>query len=172
MPDVDDEGPVCPITHEPFRDPVTAKDGRVYERAAITQWVSEHGTSPFTRQPLQVEDFLLDGNSKPGSSLQSSTSVSYTTHGGVVTLPPLRLIPPLHWEENHVISPSYVSSPFAIGTNASSSHYVGVRSNRYFNQRSMPVKSGSVCIGVVSFIIAAILALVLGLVFGLRNSKL
>ncbi|CAF1551175.1 unnamed protein product, partial [Adineta steineri] len=38
---------------ELFRDPVIANDGHVYERVAITKWINEHGTSPFTRQPLQ-----------------------------------------------------------------------------------------------------------------------
>ena len=30
----------CPITHEPVRDPVTAMDGCVYERAAIERWIA------------------------------------------------------------------------------------------------------------------------------------
>lgn len=47
---------VCPITLELFRDPVTAADGHVYEREVITRWILEKGTSPFTRQPLQVND--------------------------------------------------------------------------------------------------------------------
>lgn len=49
MSEVDDEDPVCPITQVIFRDPVAAKYRRVYEREATMQWVSEHGTSPFTR---------------------------------------------------------------------------------------------------------------------------
>ena len=172
MPDVDDEDPVCPITHEPFRDPVTAKDGRVYEREAITQWVSEHGTSPFTRQPLQAADFLLDGNPEPGSSFPRSTSVSYTTREGAVTLPPLTLAPSRYSEVNHAINPSYMPSPFAIGTNVPGSHPVVARTNRYFNQRFVCLKNGNLCICLVCFFVLPILALVLGLVFGLRNSKL
>ena len=48
--DGDDEGLICPITQEYFRDPVLAEDGRLYEREAITRWINEHRTSPFTRQ--------------------------------------------------------------------------------------------------------------------------
>lgn len=44
----------CPITLETFRDPVVAEDGQTYERSAITKWIIEGGTSPFTRQPLNV----------------------------------------------------------------------------------------------------------------------
>jgi len=48
----------CPITHEPFRDPVVASDGHTYERAYIERHM--HGlrrqhipvTSPMTNQPL------------------------------------------------------------------------------------------------------------------------
>lgn len=30
---------LCPITLEPFRDPVEAADGQLYERAAIESWL-------------------------------------------------------------------------------------------------------------------------------------
>ena len=46
---------ICPITFDLFRDPVVAEDGHTYEREAITKWISEHGTSPLTREPLTVE---------------------------------------------------------------------------------------------------------------------
>ncbi|KAI8474437.1 MAG: hypothetical protein J3K34DRAFT_518175 [Monoraphidium minutum] len=42
----------CPITQEPFRDPVVASDGQTYERAAILSWMSSSETSPLTHQPL------------------------------------------------------------------------------------------------------------------------
>ena len=44
----------CPITYELFRDPVLAEDGHTYERVAIEKWIRENGTSPFTRQPLSM----------------------------------------------------------------------------------------------------------------------
>lgn len=45
---------LCPITHQLFNDPVLAEDGHTYERDAIVQWIQKHGTSPVTRQPLNI----------------------------------------------------------------------------------------------------------------------
>lgn len=59
--DVDDDiNLTCPITHELFRDPVRANDGYVYERQAIIRWINEKGTSPFTRQPLNIDQLQPD----------------------------------------------------------------------------------------------------------------
>ena len=50
---------VCPITHEPMVDPVSAADGQTYERAAIEQWLAEERErgavpiSPLTGEPLK-----------------------------------------------------------------------------------------------------------------------
>lgn len=38
----------CPITCEPFRDPVVAADGHSYERSAIVEWLQRRETSPAT----------------------------------------------------------------------------------------------------------------------------
>lgn len=38
----------CPITLEPFNDPVVAEDGFTYEREAISVWIRKTGTSPST----------------------------------------------------------------------------------------------------------------------------
>lgn len=46
---------VCPISLQLFEDPVLAEDGHTYERAAITEWIRLNGTSPLTRQPLQID---------------------------------------------------------------------------------------------------------------------
>ena len=47
---------VCPITHELPLDPVTAEDGRIYERAAIANWIKQKGKSvvksPITNEPM------------------------------------------------------------------------------------------------------------------------
>ena len=53
---------ICPITLQLLRDPVKASDGHIYEREAITRWISLHGTSPFTRQTLQINDLVPDEN--------------------------------------------------------------------------------------------------------------
>ena len=43
---------VCPLTRMLPHDPVTAEDGRLYEREAIHRWLREEMTSPVTRQPM------------------------------------------------------------------------------------------------------------------------
>jgi hypothetical protein len=50
----------CPLTLEPFKDPVTAPDGRNYERAAIVEWLNKKGTSPFTSQPMQIDQLITN----------------------------------------------------------------------------------------------------------------
>ena len=50
---------VCPITHEPMQDPVSAADGQTYERRAIEEWLRKGDfkggvpTSPLTGEPLK-----------------------------------------------------------------------------------------------------------------------
>eukprot|EP00551_Chaetoceros_affinis_P010482 CAMPEP_0203664068 /NCGR_PEP_ID=MMETSP0090-20130426/1554_1 /ASSEMBLY_ACC=CAM_ASM_001088 /TAXON_ID=426623 /ORGANISM="Chaetoceros affinis, Strain CCMP159" /LENGTH=787 /DNA_ID=CAMNT_0050527179 /DNA_START=123 /DNA_END=2486 /DNA_ORIENTATION=+ len=39
-------------------DPVIARDGVTYERSAIEAWLSEHGTSPSTRERMRVRDLV------------------------------------------------------------------------------------------------------------------
>ena len=39
---------VCPITQQPFVDPVITADGHTYERLAIELWLQDHDTSPMT----------------------------------------------------------------------------------------------------------------------------
>lgn len=45
----------CPITHELPVDPVFARDGIVYERAAISQWFETSSTSPKTNLPIGTD---------------------------------------------------------------------------------------------------------------------
>jgi len=48
---------VCPITHEPMVDPVSAADGQTYERKAIEEWLTKKADgvpiSPLTGEPLK-----------------------------------------------------------------------------------------------------------------------
>jgi len=44
----------CPITLEQMVVPVLAPDGYTYEQEAIKKWITEHGTSPQTRQRMRV----------------------------------------------------------------------------------------------------------------------
>ena len=46
---------LCPITQSLPLDPVTAKDGRVYERVAITEWLKKHKRSPMTNKAMGTE---------------------------------------------------------------------------------------------------------------------
>ena len=46
---------LCPITQSLPIDPVTAKDGRVYERSAITKWLKTHRRSPMTNEAMGTE---------------------------------------------------------------------------------------------------------------------
>ena len=43
---------LCPITQELPIDPVTAEDGRVYERSAIEEWLERNEKSPHTNEPM------------------------------------------------------------------------------------------------------------------------
>ena len=43
---------VCPITQSLPIDPVTAEDGKVYERSAIAKWLESHHRSPLTNEPM------------------------------------------------------------------------------------------------------------------------
>ena len=88
---IDNDDLTCPITMELFHDPVIASDGRVYERAAITQWINEHGTSPFTRQPLQVNELQPDDHLRQLAARRRNPVVSYNVQHNTVTLPPLRI---------------------------------------------------------------------------------
>jgi hypothetical protein len=42
----------CPITMARPVEPVLLSDGHVYERRAIDAWLSQHQTSPLTREPV------------------------------------------------------------------------------------------------------------------------
>ena len=48
----------CPITHEAFDDPVVARDGHTYSRAAIEHWFRSRQTSPMTNERLQTTELL------------------------------------------------------------------------------------------------------------------
>ena len=49
----------CPITQEVMRDPVLCEaDGQTYERAAITAWLQQHGTSFVSGAPAQTSNLI------------------------------------------------------------------------------------------------------------------
>jgi hypothetical protein len=73
---IDNDDLICPITYQIFRDPVVAGDGHTYERAAIVQWVAEHGTSPLTRQPLNINELQADDYLRNLAAQRRSSSIS------------------------------------------------------------------------------------------------
>ena len=87
---IDGDSFICPITQEVFRDPVIAEDGRLYEREAITRWINEHGTSPFTRQVLDVNYLQPDDEVRKRADQRRRLSVSYNRESDQVQLPPIR----------------------------------------------------------------------------------
>lgn len=84
---------LCPITLELFHDPVIANDGHVYEREAIVRWILEKGTSPLTREPLNINDLQPDDYLRRLAARKRNSIVSYNAHEERVTLPPLRSTP-------------------------------------------------------------------------------
>jgi hypothetical protein len=48
---------ICPISFEVFTDPVLCSvDGQTYERSAIEDWIKIKKLSPFTKQPIQLNN--------------------------------------------------------------------------------------------------------------------
>ena len=45
---------ICPISQELPLDPVTAEDGRVYEKASIEEWLAQKQTSPVTNVAMGI----------------------------------------------------------------------------------------------------------------------
>jgi hypothetical protein len=78
---------ICPITLDVYRDPVLAGDGHVYERIAIFQWIKQHGTSPLTREPLNVDDLCSEENIKQLCQSYRSNSVAYSCQSSTISLP-------------------------------------------------------------------------------------
>lgn len=72
----------CPITQDIMVEPVQGSDGKTYEKTAIIRWLQEHGTSPETRQPMQISSlkenyaikYLIDEYNKNGSSSISTSN--------------------------------------------------------------------------------------------------
>lgn len=55
---------ICPITYEPFEDPVITPYGHSYERDAIQRALESSNTDPLTRQPLTVQQLVSNINLK------------------------------------------------------------------------------------------------------------
>ncbi len=47
---------ICPITLTVMTDPYSDKDGNTYEKEAILKWITDHGSSPITRNRMSIND--------------------------------------------------------------------------------------------------------------------
>lgn len=88
MPSDYDADLICPITLELFRDPVLAEDGHLYERTAITQWINEHGTSPLTREVLNVNYLQPDDEVRRRADQRRKSSIKHTVLSPSIPPPP------------------------------------------------------------------------------------
>jgi hypothetical protein len=86
----DNDSLCCPITGDLFRDPVLAEDGRLYEREAITRWIYQNGTSPFTRQALNINHLQPDEYIKKKANQRRLSTVTYNRDSDQVKLPRIR----------------------------------------------------------------------------------
>ena len=50
----------CPISHCLMLEPVMDREGNTYERTSIEQWLSEHNTSPITRNSLNKNHLVVN----------------------------------------------------------------------------------------------------------------
>ena len=47
---------ICPITTKIMKQPMSAPDGHIYEKRAISEWIEKHGRSPISGQLMTLED--------------------------------------------------------------------------------------------------------------------
>lgn len=78
---------ICPITLCVYKDPVLAGDGHVYERNAIVQWIEQQGTSPLTREPLNIDDLHSEENIKQICQSYRLNTVRYSCQSNTISLP-------------------------------------------------------------------------------------
>ena len=86
---VNDDSLTCPITLQIFRDPVIAGDGHAYERAAISRWILEYGTSPLTRASLNIDELRADDHLRYLATQRRASCVSFNTHDTSIAVPNL-----------------------------------------------------------------------------------
>ncbi|CAF3455003.1 unnamed protein product [Rotaria sp. Silwood1] len=82
---------ICPITLNVCRDPVFASNSYVYERTAIIQWIEQQGTSPLTRQPLNVNDLRSEDQIKQLRQPYETNSVRYLCKNSTISLPSISM---------------------------------------------------------------------------------
>lgn len=53
----------CPLTHEPFSNPVFIADGYTYEETSIREWLARKNTSPMTGEDLGPNAWVVPNRS-------------------------------------------------------------------------------------------------------------
>lgn len=102
----------CPITQDVMVEPVQGSDGKTYEKEAIIQWLQQHGTSPETRQPMQISSlkenyaikYLIDEYNKNGSSSLTITSSDETIEDEFTKQSPV-----INFKTNYTYNDNYES---------------------------------------------------------------
>ena len=51
---------ICPISQQPFDDPVITPGGHTYNREGVVRWIKEMSTDPITKKPLAIEQLTPD----------------------------------------------------------------------------------------------------------------
>ncbi len=49
---------ICPITVSIMNEPVSDSDGNTFEKEAIIKWITQHGNSPITRNPMTIDKLV------------------------------------------------------------------------------------------------------------------
>jgi hypothetical protein len=67
----------CPITTQIMRQPVRTPAGHLYDRSAITQWVTKFHSDPMTRAPLDLAELENDEDTKARVDEWLSTNATF-----------------------------------------------------------------------------------------------
>lgn len=54
----------CPLTGKLYVDPVKTPSGHTYERAAILEYIKEHGKDPLSKQKLKATNLTSNNATK------------------------------------------------------------------------------------------------------------
>jgi hypothetical protein len=122
--DIKNDDLICPITFQIFRDPVIAGDGHTYERAAIVRWISEHGTSPLTRQPLNINELQADDYLRNLADQRRNSSISSNYDGNLYHTDLQRQSSTISYNNN-----IHVNQPVLVQLQSISNNNIALRDN-------------------------------------------
>jgi hypothetical protein len=122
--DIKNDDLICPITFQIFRDPVIAGDGHAYERAAIVRWIAEHGTSPITRQPLNINELQADDYLRNLADQRRNSSISSNYDGNLYHTDLQRQSSTISYNNN-----IHVNQPVLVQLQSISNNNIALRDN-------------------------------------------